>query len=81
MAIKTNELNQPERGMALGNRESGSGTGPAGEGLTLQDRMQRAKLQATMAHVKMRLANRYKCECFERGWMAAIAEIENGTAG
>lgn len=77
MAIKTNELNQPERGMALGNREAGNG-GPA-ELQALRDRIEAAKQHATMAQVKTRLANRYKCECFERGWMAAIAEIETGT--
>jgi hypothetical protein len=76
MAIKTHELNQPERGMGLGNREVGNGD-PELRGL--RERIASAKQQATIEQVKSRVANRFKCECFERGWMAALTEIEKGS--
>lgn len=77
MAIKPPALNNREREMALTGRESGSGATDAAL-QDLQARLQRAKQNATVAQARTRLANRNKCECFERGWMAAIAEIETG---
>jgi hypothetical protein len=77
MAIKTNELNQPERGMALGNREAGNEYQTEME--KLRARIEGAKKHAAMTQAKSRLANRFKCECFERGWMAAVTEIEKGS--
>lgn len=72
MAIKS--VNHRERDLALADRESGNGDG--GPPDMLRERIARAKQSATITQVKSRLANRYKCECFERGWLAALAELE-----
>lgn len=80
MAIRPQTLTQPESGMTLENREIGGNGVPPGELERLRLQLARAKQQATITQAKSRMANKYKCECFERGWMAAIAEIETGAA-
>lgn len=80
MAIRPNTITRPETDLALADREGGGNGGPPTELERLRLQLVRAKQHATITQAKSRLANKYKCECFERGWMAAIAEIESGAA-
>jgi chorismate mutase len=78
MAIKTNELNQPERGMVLGNREAGNGDSAVLQ--AMRERIATAKQAATIKlKQKKEFPHTTPCPDWEKGWLAAIAEIEAGT--
>lgn len=76
MAIK--HLNNQERDLRIADRETEPGNEAAAVLLALQARIERTRRQEAVARAKSRIAHKYTCDCFERGWMAAIAEIEGG---